>query len=141
VWFDPELDFAIVRVSNLAGQPLLIKNDLESNGTRGAVLGYPGGGPLTAGGAEVLDHFTARGRDIYNRNLTQRQIYSIAAKVIPGNSGGPLIAEDGTVIGIVFAESTVYDNVGYALTTAQTASAINQAQAQNRAVPNGTCAQ
>jgi S1-C subfamily serine protease len=141
VWFDPELDFAIVRVNNLAGTPLLIKNDLEPNGTTGAVLGYPGGGPLTAGGAQVIDHFIARGRDIYNRNVTERQVYSLAAQVIPGNSGGPIIADDGTVVGIVFAESTVYENVGYALTTAQTASAINQAQAQNRAVANGVCAE
>jgi S1-C subfamily serine protease len=141
VWFDPELDFAIVRVNNLAGAPLLIKNDLEPNGTTGAVLGYPGGGPLTAGGAQVIDHFIARGRDIYNRNVTERQVYSLAARVIPGNSGGPIIADDGTVVGIVFAESTVYENVGYALTTAQTASAINQAQAQNRAVANGVCAE
>jgi S1-C subfamily serine protease len=141
VWFDPELDFAIVRVNNLAGTPLLIKNDLEPNGTTGAVLGYPGGGPLTAGGAQVIDHFIARGRDIYNRNVTERQVYSLAARVIPGNSGGPIIADDGTVVGIVFAESTVYENVGYALTTAQTASAINQAQAQNRAVANGVCAE
>lgn len=139
VWFDPDLDFAIVRANNLAGPPLLINNTISPPGTQGVVLGYPSGGPLTAGGAEVLDRFTARGRDIYNRNVTKRDVYSIAAKVIPGNSGGPLIAEDGTVIGIIFAQSTVYDNVGYALTTQQTAAAINQAQAQNRPVANGTC--
>lgn len=139
VWFDPELDFAVVRVSNLAGPPLLIKNGLAANDTKGAVLGYPGGGPLTAGGAQILDHFIARGRDIYNRSITEREVYSLAARVIPGNSGGPVIAEDGSVIGVVFAESTTYENVGYALTTPQTLSAINQARAQNRAVANGTC--
>lgn len=141
VWFDPELDFAVVRANNLSGAPLLLKNDVLANGTNGAVLGYPGGGPLTAGGAQVIDHFTARGRDIYNRNVTERQVYSLAAKVIPGNSGGPIIAADGTVAGIVFAESTAYNNVGYALTIAQTQSAISQAQAQNRPVSNGTCAE
>lgn len=141
VWFDPELDFAVVRVNNLAGAPLLIKNDTVDNGTNGAVLGYPGGGPLTAGGAQVLDHFLARGRDIYNKNVTERQVYSLAAKVIPGNSGGPVIADDGTVVGVVFAESTVYQNVGYALTTPPIISAIHQAEAQNRVVDNGSCAE
>jgi S1-C subfamily serine protease len=139
VWFDPKLDFAIVRVNNLAGPPLLLKNEVLPNGAQGAVLGYPGGGPLTAGGAEVIDHFVARGRDIYNRDITERQVYSLAAKVIPGNSGGPIIGEDGTVIGVVFAQSTVYENVGYALTVPQTNAAISQARAQNRAVANGTC--
>lgn len=141
VWFDPELDFALVRVNNLAGAPLLVRNDLSPNDTKGAVLGYPGGGPLTAGGAQVIDHFIARGRDIYNRNITEREVYSIAAHVIPGNSGGPLIADDGTVFGVVFAESTTYQNVGYALTTPQIQSAITQARAQDRAVSNGSCAE
>jgi S1-C subfamily serine protease len=141
VWFDPELDFAVVRVDNLAGPPLLIKDGLVPNDTKGAVLGYPGGGPLTAGGALVLDPFIARGRDIYNHSVTEREIYSLAAHVIPGNSGGPVIAEDGTVFGVVFAESTTYDNVGYALTTSQIQSAVAQARAQARAVSNGSCAE
>jgi S1-C subfamily serine protease len=141
VWFDPQLDFAIVRADNLAGPPLLIKTELVPAGTRAAVLGYPGGGALTAGGAEVLDHFLARGRDIYNNQRTEREVYSLAAKVIPGNSGGPLIADDGSVIGIIFAESTTYENVGYSLSTDQTDAAISQAKAQNRTVANGSCAE
>ncbi|MDB5182005.1 MAG: Colicin production protein [Candidatus Saccharibacteria bacterium] len=140
LWFDPDLDFAIVRANNLAGPPLLIKNDIVANDTQAAVLGYPGGGPLTAGGAKTIDAFTARGRDIYNDRTTHREVYSLAAKVIPGNSGGPLIAADATVIGIIFAQSTTYENVGYALSTPQILSAINHAQAQNRAVSNGSCA-
>ncbi|HSH55330.1 MAG TPA: MarP family serine protease, partial [Candidatus Limnocylindrales bacterium] len=140
VWFDPELDFAIVRADNLAGGPLLIARDLVDPGTRGAVIGYPGGGALTAGGASVLDRFTARGRDIYNRRVSDRDVYSLAARVIPGNSGGPVIAADGTVIGVIFAQSTTHQNVGYALTMPQLAGAINQAQIQNRAVSTGPCA-
>jgi S1-C subfamily serine protease len=141
VWFDPDLDFAIVKANNLAGPPLLINNSIAADGTRAAVLGYPGGGPLTAGGAEVLDRFTARGRDIYGESISQRDVYRLAARVIPGNSGGPVIDDDGTVIGVIFAQSTEHDSIGYALTTPQLAAAINQAQAQNRDVLTGSCAQ
>ncbi len=140
VWFDPDMDFAIVRADNLAGPPLLLETELVEDGTQGAVLGYPNGGPLTAGGAEVFDHFTARGRDIYNQRFIERDVYSIAAQVIPGNSGGPLIASDGTVIGVIFAQSTTHSKVGYALSMPQLTSAINQAQAQNRPVSTGQCA-
>lgn len=140
VWFDPELDFAIVRADNLAGAPLLIHDDIVPAGTRGVILGYPGGGNLTAGGAEVADHFTARGYDIYSRDTSLRQVYSLAAKVIPGNSGGPVFAADGTVIGVIFAQSTTHNNVGYALSIPQLSAAINQAQAQNRTVSTGQCA-
>lgn len=141
VWFDPNLDFAIVRAENLAGPPLLINNTIVEAGTMGAVLGYPGGGPLTAGGAEVIDSFTARGRDIYNDSVSSRDVYSLAAEVIPGNSGGPVITADGMVVGLVFAQSTTYQKVGYALSMPQLASAINQAQAQNRTVSTGPCAE
>ncbi len=141
VWFDSSLDFAILRVQNLAGPPLLMSDTIVPPKTLGAVLGYPGGGPLTAGGAQVIDDFTARGRDIYGHNITERKVYSVAAHIIPGNSGGPIISSDGTVFGIVFAQSTVHDDIGYALSTPQVESAINQAQAQNRAVSTGDCAQ
>jgi S1-C subfamily serine protease len=68
-------------------------------------------------------------------------VYELSAHVIPGNSGGPLIDVHGSVIGVVFAESTTYKDVGYALSTSQIASALQQAQAQNRAVTTGSCAE
>lgn len=141
VWFDPNLDFAVLRVANLAGRPLLINTATAASGTPAAVLGYPGGGGFTADPASVLAEFTASGRDIYNRATTQRDIYEVAARIIPGNSGGPLITTDGQVIGIVFAESTTYNHVGYALTTAAPSQEINQAAASNQPVSTGSCAE
>ena len=141
VWFDPNLDFAVLRVQNLAGPPLLINNSIAARGTEAAVIGYPGGGPLTAGGAQVIEDFTARGRDIYGEGVSERDVYSLAANIIPGNSGGPVIQTDGTVIGVVFAQSTVYKTIGYALSTPQLNAAISLANSQNRTVNTGNCAQ
>jgi S1-C subfamily serine protease len=70
-----------------------------------------------------------------------RQIYEVKAKVVPGNSGGPLIAQDGSVIGVIFAESTTYNHVGYALTTSKVIPEINQAKNLNRTVNTGKCAE
>lgn len=141
VWFDPNLDFAILRVSNLAGSPIVISSATVANNTPAAVMGYPGGGGFDAEPASVLDEFTAIGRNIYNSGHTERDVYEIAADIIPGNSGGPLVAEDGTVVGVIFAQSTSYNHVGYALTTSQITSEINQAAAQNQAVSTGSCAE
>ena len=46
-----------------------------------------------------------------------RGVYALDADVLPGNSGGPLIGPGGQVIGVVFSRSTVYQDVGYALTS------------------------
>lgn len=140
IWFDPNLDFAVLRVGSLAGAPLKVKNGNVSGGTPGAVLGYPGGGGLDVEAASVIDRFTAIGRNIYNEGSTQRNVYELAADVRPGNSGGPLIAADGSVIGVVFAESTQYNNIGYALTSQQILGELSQAKTQNQPVGTGTCA-
>ena len=142
IWFDPNLDFAVLQVDNLAGKSLVIDSGSVSSDTPAAVLGYPGGGPFNVGPAVVLDQFTATGRNIYGQGSTDRDVYEIDATVIPGNSGGPLIARDGTVIGVVFAgESTSYPHTGYALTTSQITSEINQAAAQDQPVSTRTCAE
>ncbi len=141
IWFDPNLDFAVLRVPNLSGQSLIIGSDKVANGTPAVVLGYPGGGGFSAKAAAVLDQITASGRNIYGRGNTTRDVYEVQADIIPGNSGGPLVAKDGTVIGVIFAESTSYEHVGYALTTGQVSSAIKQATARNQTVGTGKCAE
>lgn len=141
VWFDPNLDFALIRVSNLAGAPLAIAQGPVKSGTKAAVVGYPGGGAFTAGPAAVLDIFTASGRNIYGTGKTDREVYEIQADVIPGNSGGPLINSDGVVIGVIFAESTSYKHVGYALTTPAVISEINQSAFRTQRVSTGLCAE
>jgi S1-C subfamily serine protease len=141
VWFDPDLDLAILRVSGLAGQKLAIDTNKIASGTAAAVLGYPGGGPFTAATAAILDEFTATGRNIYGSGNTNRDVYEIQATVIPGNSGGPLVGRDGSVIGVVFAQSTTYQHVGYALTTKQVSTAISQSLNRTQAVSTGQCAE
>ena len=55
--------------------------------------------------AAVAGSYAATGRDIYDTSRVTRQILELRAAVEPGDSGGPLVLEDGTVGGLVFAES------------------------------------
>jgi S1-C subfamily serine protease len=141
VWFNPELDLAVLRVRNLAGDPLILRSTLVNKGTATAIVGFPGGEGFRAEPAAVLEAFTAVGRDIYNHGRTERRVYSLKGTVEQGNSGGPVIAADGSVIGVLFAKSSTYDQVGYALTGDQAADALAQAVHQNTPLAPSACAE
>lgn len=140
MWFDPDVDLAVLKVDGkLAGKPLRVNDAEQASNTPGVVLGYPGGGDFDAQAAAIIDHFTAYGRNIYGQGHTVRDIYSVKAKIIPGNSGGPLIGKNGDVLGIVFATSTTYNDVGYALTGHQVAGELAQAEQSTTVRGTGQC--
>ncbi|HSW85029.1 MAG TPA: MarP family serine protease [Candidatus Saccharimonadales bacterium] len=139
VLFDPRVDLAVLRVNNLSNKSLKINQTSANHGTPAAALGYPGGGDFSARPAAVIEQFEAIGRDIYGRGRTVRNVYEIQANIIPGNSGGPLIDQAGSVIGMIFAESTTYNHVGYALTGSQINGELNDVSPNSGAVSTGTC--
>ena len=138
VQFDPNLDIAVLRTTKLTARPLTLDPANEPRGTVAAALGYPGGGDFTAGAAAILERQTAVGRNIYDTGLIRRDIYVLQAVVRPGNSGGPLVTPDGTVIGVIFATSTTNPNIGYALTSAEVLPDIVRAQSAGP-VSTGAC--
>lgn len=140
IWFDPDLDVAVLRVSDLAAPPLRLTTGTLPDNDAAAILGFPNGGPLVAEDGVIIDHLTALGRNIYNQGLVSRNIYEVQAGVNPGNSGGPLIARDGTVAGIIFASSLTQTNVGYALMIDDAMPLIQQALQNNIPVNTASCA-
>ena len=138
VSFDPNTDVAILRTSGLAGSPLAVTSTDPQRGAVGAVLGYPGGGPLTTGAGAVRDAYQALGRDIYGGGLTRRDILELQADVRPGNSGGPFVLPDGSVGGMVFARSVTTSGLGYALAPSE----LRRELARTRigSVSTGSCA-
>lgn len=138
VLFDPERDVAILYVPRMALPPL--GKAAASQGTQGAAIGYPGGGPETVSAAVINGQVLARGRDIYGQNLVDRNIWIIQANVQPGNSGGPLVDLNGRVVGVIFAASTSTQGQAYALTDAEVQPDIDQAQGQTQPVAVGPCA-
>ena len=141
VWFDPRLDIAVLRVNDLPEPALKLSGQVLPDRDAVATLGFPGGGQLTAGNAAIIDHVTAIGRDIYNQSVVSRQIYEVQANVEPGDSGGPLLAPDGTVAGVTFARSVSQNNVGYSLLINQVQPIISRAENQTARADTGSCAQ
>jgi S1-C subfamily serine protease len=121
VLFDPRRDVAILDVPDLPGQPLKFDGEAKE-GADAVVAGYPENGPFNAVAARIRSTEKARGPDIYQRGTVTREIYSLRARVRPGNSGGPLLAPNGDVYGVVFAAATDRSDTGYALTADEVAS-------------------
>jgi len=139
VLFDPDLDVAVVRASALHLPALVLAPEAPGRGAVGAALGYPNGAGLTALPAAVTARVRARGRDIYGTAPVVRDVLELRAAIEPGASGGPLVLPDGTVGGIVFAESRTDETVGYALDPAAVAVAILPGIGETDPADTGPC--
>ncbi|HEV8420413.1 MAG TPA: MarP family serine protease [Actinomycetota bacterium] len=140
VLFDPHLDVAILYVENTPGPPLKLRSEEADRGTPGAVLGYPGGGPLDTEPAAIRRELHAVGRDIYGNSVVERNVYELQADVRPGNSGGPFVLRGGIVAGVVFAASTTEGDVGYALTSTEVIPRLRRAKTRTEPVSTDGCA-
>jgi S1-C subfamily serine protease len=138
VYFDPEDDLAIVAVLGLDVAALDLASPL-SVGDDAVVDGYPFGGPFASGPAEVLAVSSEQIADIYGRSSSTREVYSLAARVNPGNSGGPLLTAGGDVAGVVFARSATDDDLGYAMTNTELSPVVAQAGDLATAIEPGSC--
>lgn len=139
VAFDPQVDLALLHVPDLTAPALpLLRTEID-RGTVGAVVGFPGGGPLTGDGAAVRRSFSAPGRDIYGQGEIDRHLYEIQATVHHGNSGGPFVLPNGQVAGVVFASSVLDDSVGYAIASSDVRPFVLGATGADIPVGTGAC--
>ena len=139
VVFDPQRDLAVLSVPGLPASALMLGSDLKrSDGA--VVAGFPLDGPYRLDTARVRDVITATGADIFGNPGAVREVYSLYAKVEPGNSGGPLLSPSGEVVGIVFAKSLDDDNTGYALTLGEARPVLTAAAGSSSPVSTGGCA-
>jgi S1-C subfamily serine protease len=138
VLFDPERDIAVLYVPALTAQTLNFTGP-ATLGSNAIVAGYPLDHSFTVVPARIGDDQLAQAPDIYQTHEVTRQIYSIRANVQPGNSGGPLLAPNGQVDGVVFAAAVGVKDTGYALTASEVQPDVRAAQAATGAVSTQTC--
>lgn len=139
VAFDPKRDLAVLAVPKLTAPPLRMGGNLL-RGADAVVAGFPRNGAFQSGPARVRSVLRATGGDIYGGTGAVRQVYQLYAKVEPGNSGGPLLATDGSLAGVVFAKSLDDLQTGYALTFDESRTVMAAGVASSRAVSTGGCA-
>ena len=138
VAFDPQRDLAVLDVPGLEAPALRLGPPLTAN-DNAVVAGFPLDGPYRLDSARVRRIIDATGSDIYGQPGIDREIYSLYARVEPGNSGGPLLSTAGQVVGIVFAKSLDDDSTGYALTLSEAKPVLDAAASASRPVTTGAC--
>ena len=97
------------------------------------------GQPLVVIPVGVAAEYPAEGLDIYGDATVTRQILELSARIDKGDSGGPVVLEDGTIGGVVFAESKNDAAVGYALSGTAVAKRIANSLTRTTAVSTGPC--
>jgi S1-C subfamily serine protease len=139
VVYDPERDLAVIYVPGLDAPIMPFAPKQGSPGADAIVLGFPLDGPYNAQPARLREVSDIKGPDIYESGTVTREIYTIKALVQNGNSGGPLVARNGDVLGVIFAAAADDRNVGFALTAREAASTATLGAERTRGVQTGDC--
>ncbi|WP_175408560.1 MarP family serine protease [Streptomyces sp. TRM64462] len=140
VLYDWQRDIAVLDVPDLKAPVLQFTESDARSGDGAIVAGFPENGAYDVRSARVRGRINANGPDIYHRGEVRRDVYSLFATVRQGNSGGPLLTEDGKVYGVIFARSLDDANTGYALTVDEIREDITLGLSANQQVDSQGCA-
>ncbi|MEU6165059.1 MarP family serine protease [Streptomyces tanashiensis] len=140
VLYDWRRDIAVLDVPDLRATPLAFTDEDARSGDDAIVAGFPENGSYDVRSARVRGRISAKGPDIYHRDEVRRDVYSLYATVRQGNSGGPLLTEDGEVYGVIFARSLDDANTGYALTVDEIREDIERGRTADQQVDTQACA-
>jgi S1-C subfamily serine protease len=139
VFYDPNRDLAVLYVPNLAAAAMPWSDALAETGADAIVVGYPLDGPFTPVSARVRDVSRVKGPNIYEDQTVTREVYTLRATVVSGNSGGPLLDKSGHLLGVIFAAALDDPETGFALTQTEARPVADAAAGLKNAVGTGPC--
>jgi S1-C subfamily serine protease len=133
---DPSRDVALIQSTRpLAGYRFTLASRPPRLGEDVAAMGFPLALPLTVTRGSV----SGSDRTIPIDGIQRRSLVQTDAAVNPGNSGGPLISDSGSVVGLVDLGTTQANGLAFAV-NAQVAGPLLAAwQAAPQAVAATTC--
>jgi S1-C subfamily serine protease len=139
VYYNPDIDVAVLAFDS-GGLPTL-DLDQQVKAQQGvAILGYPQDGPYRVEPARIRSEQRLRSPNLYGDGAVIREVFSLRGRILPGNSGGPIVTSAGNVAGVVFAASVTDHDTGYALTATQVGSSAAAGVSSSSEVSTGACA-
>ncbi|MFI6481314.1 MarP family serine protease [Nonomuraea sp. NPDC050663] len=138
VRYNPSRDIAVLYVPGLSLRALSFDGSAQS-GDNAIIAGYPKGKGFTPEAARIRGTQKATGPDIYRSENVTREVYAIRGKVLPGNSGGPLLTDQGQVFGVIFAAATDRKDTGYALTAGEVSQDVRLGQSDTTPASTQSC--
>jgi S1-C subfamily serine protease len=140
VWYNPQRDLAVLYVPGLIGPVMRFAAQPAATDDSAVVLGFPLDGPYDAQSARIRDRRDITGPDIYNANNVNREVYTIRGLVRSGNSGGPMLATNGSVLGVIFAAAADDPDTGFAITAQEALPDAQAGVSRTQSVSTGDCA-
>lgn len=130
VFNDPSIDIAVLKIENKDvfknwSVPFVFSNRNMDLGEKVYTLGYPRKDIVYGEGS--LSSLSG-----YHGDTT---MYQISIPVNPGNSGGPLLDEQGNIVGLVRGKITTAEATGFAIKSKEIISTINEFNNENIKLP------
>jgi S1-C subfamily serine protease len=142
VAFDATHDLAVLHVRELDLPALSFAAEVAS-GTAGAILGYPENGPFDVQPGRIGRTQDVLTQNAYGEGPVTRLLTPLRGLVRPGNSGGPLVNDNGQVLTTVFAATVgSQPRGGYGVANQTVLAVLGEAQAHEREglqVSTGPC--
>lgn len=139
VYYNPGLDIAVLKSDGINLPALKWAAKEAESGEEAIVMGFPESGPFEAAPARIADRIAISGPDIYATGRVERESYTARGTIRPGNSGGPIVDNNGDVLGVVFGSSVDTTDIGYALTAKEVQNALGDIAALNTPVDTQEC--
>ncbi len=130
-------DVALIRAANpFPGHVFSLATKEPPVGTVVGVIGYPEGGPVSFSQGSV----SGLGRTVNIEGHARTGLIQTDAALNPGNSGGPVLLLNGTVVGLADAVDASAQGIGYAVPATSAAPLISAWQGDPSIPSASTCA-